>query len=94
MAASTPLGHAQGGSVVKNARAADGSFQLVRDGQPMSDEPSSWEKARHYFATPSLVRDQGRGLCLGSYAFLWSNKQETTSTWYGMFLESGSTTTS
>lgn len=52
-------------------------------------EPSSWEKARNYFATQSLVRDEGKGLCLGSYAFLWGNKQETTSTWYGMFLDSG-----
>ncbi len=52
-------------------------------------EPSSWEKARNYFATQDLVRTEGKGLCLGSYAFLWGHKQETTSTWYGMFLDSG-----
>jgi hypothetical protein len=29
--------------------------------------------------------------CLGSFAFLWGNKQEKTATWYGLLLESGET---
>ncbi len=52
-------------------------------------EPTSREKAASYFATQKRVIEDGQGMCLGTFAFLWSHKQETTSTWYGMFLPSG-----
>ena len=53
-------------------------------------EPSSAEKAemyeRHY---TQGVASEIPGRCLGSYVFLWGQKQETTATWFGMFLDTG-----
>lgn len=51
-------------------------------------EPTSTEKAKHYeSAYKGAVEDQP--LCIGSYVFLWGDKQETTATWYGMLLSDG-----
>ena len=51
-------------------------------------EPTSTEKAKHYRgAYKGAVEDQP--LCIGSYAFLWGDKQEATATWYGMLLPDG-----
>ena len=51
-------------------------------------EPNSSEKASTYYATHKMVCDinDGKEMCLGTYAFLWGWKQEKTSTWFGMYL--------
>jgi hypothetical protein len=55
-------------------------------------EPTSTEKAKKYASDyQKSVRSQP-GWCLGSYAFLWGDKQEETPTWFGMFLPSGERT--
>jgi len=52
-------------------------------------EPSSRDKAGSYYATETGVVADSKDICFGSYVFLWGQKQEVTSTWYGMFLKSG-----
>lgn len=52
-------------------------------------EANSREKAATYYVTHRRVVDEGQGKCLGTFAFYWANKQECTSTWYGMFLPTG-----
>ena len=52
-------------------------------------EPNSSEKAKSYFSTQKLVSqiNDGKELCLGTFAFVWGAKQEKTSTWFGMYLD-------
>lgn len=51
-------------------------------------EMSSTEKAALYrSAYEDAVEDQP--MCVGAYVFLWGQKQETTATWFGMFLADG-----
>lgn len=54
-------------------------------------EATSTAKADFYRDTynKTVLPERGK-LCLGSYAFLWGNKQEATATWFGMFLPDGS----
>lgn len=52
-------------------------------------EPSSRDKAAAYFASQKTMLEEASDISLGSYCFVWGQKQETTSTWYGMFLKSG-----
>jgi hypothetical protein len=51
-------------------------------------EPTSNEKAAAY-RRAYLGSVQQQPFSLGSYAFLWGNKQERTATWFGMFLPDG-----
>jgi hypothetical protein len=66
-----------------------GQWEVEKTAWGAPIEASANEKAASYFATQKLVTDDSRNICLGTYAFLWGHKQEATSTWYGMFLNTG-----
>lgn len=60
-------------------------------GAPLENDSTT--KAELYEKRFRAVIESDQKLCLGSYVFLWGNKQERTPTWYGMFLETGEETT-
>jgi hypothetical protein len=55
-------------------------------------ENTSTEKASNYAQSYSQVLEPYGDQAIGNYVFLWGQKQEKTSTWYGMFLDSGEKT--
>lgn len=72
---------------------ATGHWEVARTDWDVAIEPTSQEKAnslieRYRVITADAVH------CMGSYVFLWGQKQERTPTWYGMFLENGNETES
>ncbi|MEI6491036.1 MAG: glycoside hydrolase family 2 TIM barrel-domain containing protein [Verrucomicrobiota bacterium] len=66
-----------------------GHWEVPKTSWGAQIEPTSRDKAASYYATETNVLKDGAGFCLGSYVFLWGQKQEVTATWYGMFLKSG-----
>jgi len=55
-------------------------------------EQNSSEKAANYLKSYKVAIASDPERVLGSYVFLWGQKQERTPTWYGMFLEDGTET--
>ncbi len=55
-------------------------------------ELTSSEKADVYLRAHNEVLAQFDGQLIGSYAFLWGQKQERTPTWFGMLTEAGEET--
>lgn len=54
-----------------------------------SVEQTSTEKAASYLTRYQEHISSQSAQCIGSFAFLWGQKQEYTSTWYGLFTETG-----
>lgn len=56
------------------------------------EQPSSQKAAFYANNYKTGVAAEAPGRCLGSFAFLWGHKQETTATWFGLILPTGETT--
>jgi len=69
-----------------------GPWESPRTDWGAAIEATSTEKASFYAKNYDAAVGGQKGWCLGSYAFLWGHKQETTPTWFGLYLPSGEAT--
>ncbi len=63
-----------------------GTWEVGKNSYGALVEQTSTEKADFYRKGYEAAIGSQQGLCLGSYVFLWGQKQEATTTWFGMFL--------
>lgn len=70
----------------------DGHWEVPRTTWGASIEQTSKEKALMYRLRYERGIAADSSHAIGSYVFLWGQKQETTPTWYGLFTEDGAET--
>lgn len=70
----------------------DGHWEVEKTEWGAPIEQTSTEKAASYKYRYQHFIEAKKGDCIGSYVFLWGQKQETTSTWYGLFTADGKPT--
>lgn len=66
-----------------------GHWEGLQTGWGAPVEETSSEKAAVYKRRYAYSMETDTANCLGSYVFLWGQKQERTPTWYGLFTENG-----
>ena len=69
-----------------------GHWEVGRTRWDAPIEQDSTEKGRHFLSSYRTLIEPYLGPGLGSYAFLWGQKQERTHTWFSLFTESGEST--
>jgi hypothetical protein len=70
---------------------SDGNWEVAKTPWRAEIEPTSTEKAFQFaLRYPLILQDRAR--CLGSFAFYWGQKQETTPTWFNLYTEDGAET--
>lgn len=67
----------------------NGHWEVAKTQWDAPVEQSSTEKANSYDQRYRSAIAGDPAQCIGSYVFLWGFKQETTSTWYGLFSDHG-----
>jgi len=70
----------------------NGHWESPKTPWGMSIEQTSTEKATCYLNRYQAFIAANKSQCIGSFAFLWGQKQEYTHTWYGLFTETGKST--
>jgi len=71
---------------------ATGHWEVGRTDWDVAIEQTSREKAEAFMERYKVAIESDPENCIGSYVFLWAQKQERTPTWYGMFLANGNVT--
>ena len=71
---------------------AIGHWEVAQTSWGAPIEQNSSEKAANYLQSYEIAIGSNPRQIMGSYVFLWGQKQERTPTWYGLFLEDGAET--
>jgi len=82
------------GAYIVSEWGATGHWETPKTSWGRPIEQQSTEKANAYLERCLQVIAADHENCIGSFVFLWGQKQERTPTWYGMFLENGRKTAS